>query len=340
MGDHDLVDARPRCRAAPAGSARGRVSSASTSRAVPGVPSRTCAQVAGRCPRSASVSSAQVAGERRMFSPWSCWVLQHDAARCRAARSSRRCGRRPRRRTGRRCRAAAAAARRCRRTWSPSSATTTWRFSSSTEPHERRRARRAGRPRRPAASPSSPCERCRRPRRTGPRRRAARSRGTARRPPRGCGRTSASPSAARCPPRAPGRASTPVPVACIALDLADLDAAVGHLAALEEPAGGRQGGVHGDAAAEHPVDEAEVGRGDVDDADRADSTTNATSRTLVPRGHARTSEQGSRSPVRRRTASPLAEPRGERAARGSRSSDRRPMTSGSSVEPGMSGSLR
>jgi hypothetical protein len=53
-------------------------------------------------------------------------------------------------------------------------------------------------------------------------------------------------------------------------DLADLHPAIGDLAALEQAAGRGQLGVHGDAAAEHPVDQAEVGAGDVDDPDGAE----------------------------------------------------------------------
>ena len=52
-------------------------------------------------------------------------------------------------------------------------------------------------------------------------------------------------------------------------DLADLHAAVGDLAALEQAARAGQRGLHGDPAPEHAVDQAEVGAGDVDDADRA-----------------------------------------------------------------------
>ncbi len=52
-------------------------------------------------------------------------------------------------------------------------------------------------------------------------------------------------------------------------DLADLDAAVGHLAALEQSAGARQGRGHRVPAPGDPLDQAEVAGGDVGDADRA-----------------------------------------------------------------------
>jgi hypothetical protein len=50
-------------------------------------------------------------------------------------------------------------------------------------------------------------------------------------------------------------------------DLADLDAAVAHLATLVEATRGRQGRLDREAATEDLVDEPEVGRRDVDDAE-------------------------------------------------------------------------
>jgi len=54
------------------------------------------------------------------------------------------------------------------------------------------------------------------------------------------------------------------------LHRAHLHAAVGHLAPLEEPGGLREDDLHGEAPPEHPVDDAEVGGGDVHDADPAE----------------------------------------------------------------------
>ena len=53
-------------------------------------------------------------------------------------------------------------------------------------------------------------------------------------------------------------------------DLADLDAAVGDLAAGEQPAGGGQGGLDVEPTAEQPVGDPEEAAGHVDDADGAE----------------------------------------------------------------------
>ena len=199
-------------------------------------------------------------------------------------------GRRPRRRTCRRCRAGPGAARRCRRTSVPSSATVTWRFSSSTDPTNASSST--------SRSPSSVGSESSVPSSVSP--------SSAYGPSSSAGSKSryCSPTAERLwtyigessgssvPSSSARSRVTPVAGRVHRRDLADLDAAVGHLAALEQPAGRRQGRVHGDAAAEDPVDEAEVGRGDVDDADRAEHH-EGDQPELGPARHARTPVEGS-----------------------------------------------